>query len=570
MRIQVITQTRGRSGRAMQQKREVTGDWIRVGRAASSEIHLPDPRIALNQGLILNRDGLVYSEGESGNFSQTATALKSVRSLRFKPGTSIDIGPYKFTSVAPPPGFDGAVTIELMRPADAATAEFSTRSQKLTLASLRLPKRWASWLLFLVVAGVFFALPAGRVLELPWHAASQDVLMASDRFWNPGPVLLAHQPIEQKCSACHEVAFEHVKDTACLQCHQKIGHHVGPKLQPAALFSGERCTTCHRDHKGAKPTHRDDDTFCVDCHKDLQGKSKEAVAQNATDFARDHPPFRLSLPDAQGKAVRVRPGTQAITERSNLAFPHDLHLDPQGVKSPDQGRVKLDCGACHAPDASKRTFEPVAMKKHCQSCHKLEFEPAVTTREVPHGKAQEARVVVDEFYANLALNGVADSFQKAFGVPGEGLLRRAGSPSDTQRQSALSLAQAKAEKVATELFETRVCGTCHVVTRVETAGKPDWKVEPIRANHRWMPQARFDHRSHAQSKCTDCHAAAKSKVSSDVSMPTLEGCRQCHGGSKPAANLVTSNCLLCHGFHDAQHPWDPNFKPRLSPHVAGK
>ena len=26
---------------------------------------------------------------------------------------------------------------------------------------------------------------------------------AGDRMWNPGPLMLAHQPIEQRCAACH-------------------------------------------------------------------------------------------------------------------------------------------------------------------------------------------------------------------------------------------------------------------------------------------------------------------------------------------------------------------------------
>jgi hypothetical protein len=31
---------------------------------------------------------------------------------------------------------------------------------------------------------------------------------------------------------------------------------------------------------------------------------------------------------------------------------------------------------------------------------------------------------------------------------------------------------------------------------------------------------------------------------------------------------VTSNCLLCHGFHEQRHPWDPQFKPKAATRVA--
>lgn len=576
MKIQIITQARGRSGRVMQQKRMVQGDWIRVGRAASCEIHLADPRVALNQGLITDRGGMVYSEGEAGIVSPASTTRKAVKSVRLKPGTSIDVGPYKFTAIAPPPGYDGAITVELVRPLEEqVSGDIRERATKLSLKSLRLPKRSIAWLAFVFVAVVFFAIPAGRVLDLPWQAASEKNAITGDRFWNPGPVILAHQPFELKCAACHEVAFEHVKDRACLECHRNIGHHVPQAmLRPVSdkpgqgLFEGRRCTTCHLDHKGTKSTHRDNDRICVDCHRDLRAKVPGTSDLDVTDFAKDHPAFRLTMPAAEG-VRRVRMGSGPIREESNLIFPHDIHLDPQGIKSPTRGRVKLDCGACHVADFSKRTFVPVTMQKNCQECHKLEFEPAVTTREVPHGNAREAKTVIHEFYANLALNGVKDSFVKAFGVEGEGLLRRIGEPTEAQRKVALNMASQKAERVAQELFDVRSCKTCHAVTRTEKPDGPDWAVAKIRANNLWMPGSRFDHKSHAQSACTDCHAVTKSKSATDVAMPAIDTCRECHGGSTHSLEkTITSNCLMCHGFHETKHPWDPAFKPRGAVRVA--
>ena len=123
------------------------------------------------------------------------------------------------------------------------------------------------------------------------------------------------------------------------------------------------------------------------------------------------------------------------------------------------------------------------MEKHCQECHACEFEPAVTTREVPHGDAPKPRTVVEEFYANLALKGVPDSFCKAFGVPGEGLLRRVGEPlggpapgraRPGERQGA-----ARSRRSSSRCAS---CKTCHEVTRPR-GWRPDWKVAPIRANN---------------------------------------------------------------------------------------
>jgi predicted CXXCH cytochrome family protein len=543
MRIQLVT----RSGKGPV-KKTVAADWIRVGRNASCEIHLADPRVPLEAGMIVNREGLVYIEGEAG--SQNITR-KSVRSLRLKPNEPFDVGPYRLTPKAAPQGFDGAIEVEMARPLETGE-DFAKRTRLLTLASLGFTKRWSAWVWALTVVVLFLALPAGRVLDLPWRDTAPK-LGVGDRVWNPGPVMLAHQPIGQKCDACHQVAFEHVKDGACLDCHKAIGQHVEPKLQPAGLFQGERCTSCHSEHKGVKTTHRDDDHFCVACHRDLHAKSPGASAANVTDFANDHPDFRLTLATDAGPQ-RARLGEKPIRETPHLAFPHATHLDPQGVRSPDKGRVKMECASCHAPDASKRSFEPVTMAKHCQACHQLQFEPAVTTREVPHGQPAAALQVVEEFYANLALKGTRDSFQKAFGVPGEGLLRRAGEHGTAERQQALALASKKARLVGDELFEVRVCATCHEVAKQGD----EWKITPVRANTAWMPHARFDHKAHAQSACADCHATASSKSAADVSMPGVQACRECHGGSRPITGKVTSNCLLCHGFHDAQHPWDPS------------
>ena len=549
-----------RSGdRATPVKKTVTTEFVRVGRNASCEIHLPDPRIALEQGMLVHRDGLVYLEGEGP--SGKSTTRKSVRSRRLEPGEPLELGPYRLEAIAAPAGIDAAISVERVRTDEPATN--ARRAWRLTLASAGLSRRWTAWALFAAVLVAFLAIPAGRVLDLPWKDATRHPVVG-DRSWSPGRLMLAHQPIESRCESCHEVAFEHVRDRACLECHASIGHHVAPGLQPAALFAGARCTSCHRDHKGTKATHRDDDTFCVDCHRDVRTRAPESVSQDVRDFGATHPEFRVTVA-RDGKLVRIRQGSQPLAEPTALAFPHALHLDAKGVRSPQQGRIRLQCKSCHQPDALQRGFERVTMAKHCQECHALQFEPAVSAREVPHGKPAEALTTIEEFYANLALNGVRDSFQKAFGVPGEGLLRRVGDPGEAERHRALAMARAKAGRVAAELFEVRVCSTCHTVRR----GKDEWTIAPSPTQHAWMPRASFDHKSHLHVKCADCHAVAGSKRAADVAMPGIAQCRKCHSGAQPAEGKVRSSCLLCHGFHESGHAWDPSFRPRRAGNVAG-
>lgn len=536
-------------------RKVVEGEWLRVGRNASCEIHLPDARIGLEQGLIVSRDGPVYVEGEGG--SQNITR-KAVHAVRLKPGAAVEIGPYRLEGLQPPAGFDGAIAIHL--PAAAETAPRPAgRMSRHTLASVGLGKRRLAWALFALVLLVFLVVPLGRVLDLPWRDAAAR-LPLGDRAWNPGPLTLAHEPVAGDCGACHEVAFNHVKNGACLECHGSIGAHAQPGLRPAALSREARCTSCHREHKGVKPTHRDDAGFCIDCHRDVKSVAADARSSSVSDFAADHPAFRVTI-----AGVRVREGSQPLIQSPGLAFNHAVHVDAKGVKHPAKGRVTLDCGACHHPDASRRAFEPIAMRRDCAECHRLQFEPAVTAREVPHGDPREATQVLDEFYASLALNGTADSFQKAFGVPGEGLLRRVGEPADDQRRNALAMAQQKSKRVARDLFEVRVCKTCHAV-KPEGTG---WNVAPVKLQRRWMPHARFDHRTHAQAPCAKCHDVQASKTSSDVAMPTRDTCLECHAGRRPTQGKVTSSCLLCHDFHDREHRWDPAFVPRKpAPRVA--
>ena len=137
MRVQLVT----RSPQGAPVKKTVVADWLRVGRNASCEIHLPDPRVPLEHGMIVNREGLVYLEGESGNQNITR---KSVRAVRLKVGEPLEIGPYRITLQAPPQGFDASVLVELVRPLEAAD-DFVSRNTRLTLGSMGFTKRWASW-----------------------------------------------------------------------------------------------------------------------------------------------------------------------------------------------------------------------------------------------------------------------------------------------------------------------------------------------------------------------------------------------------------------------------------------
>jgi hypothetical protein len=246
-----------------------------------------------------------------------------------------------------------------------------------------------------------------------------------------------------------------------------------------------------------------------------------------------------------------------LVERPRFKFPHDVHLK-SSVRGP-KGRKTLTCASCHVPDSSGRSFMGIDMKRSCVECHTLEFEPAVTTRQVPHGSAEDATVTVQEFYASIALNNIPVDVVN-LGDIRRGLPRFTGGViSEDQRRQALAWARVKADQVTEDLFEKRVCIVCHEVTRKMTSGRTgasgEWVIAPVHLATSRFPKARFDHASHRTGniKCTDCHAVEKSHSSVDIPMPEIGKCRECHAGNAASGNRVVSTCISCHDFHIAGH-----------------
>ena len=65
---------------------------------------------------------------------------------------------------------------------------------------------------------------------------------------------------------------------------------------------------------------------------------------------------------------------------------------------------------------------------------------------------------------------------------------------------------------------------------------------------RWLPHANFDHEAHQMVECASCHAKAnESRETSDVLIPGVQTCRQCHRAGQDAAE---ARCFECHVYHD--------------------
>ncbi|MEP7181651.1 MAG: cytochrome c3 family protein [Betaproteobacteria bacterium] len=559
MRLRLATVTRNRKGQPVRALRTIEGDSFAIGRGAQCPIFLPDPRVALEHATIFRSEGATRLAAVG-----TATLLVEGQhspEIALAPGSYVEVGPYGVTVEVPPPDADLALAVELKRPLPDDLADIKVRS-RMSLTAAGLAKRRPAWMLLGALLLLFLAVPVINAVIPPLREVTAKFPWPPDLPWNPGPLAAGHAGIAHDCRVCHELPFVHVRDRTCLKCHGNVTGHAATPTAQADLFGDTRCANCHADHKGETGLVRSDAGLCADCHGDLKRRLPDTKLADARDFAKAHPEFRVTLWRGPGKGdvVRVVQTDKAnLVERSGLRFPHVLHLQ-QSIRGP-KGRVVLECRSCHVPDAAGRSFAPVQMTKHCSDCHTLEFEPAVTSRQVPHGSVDAVMLTMQEFYASIALNNIAvDTVD-----PGDirrGIPRPAGGTvTEEQRQRAQAWARAKAEKTAQDLFEARVCIVCHEVVKMTGPGGERggiaWNVAPVRLASSWLPKSQFDHGKHRTYKCEDCHdKVAKSKSSADVNIPDVESCRVCHAGSEPVANKVVSTCVSCHGFHLPGHaPW---------------
>jgi predicted CXXCH cytochrome family protein len=575
MDIQVTYISVNRRGLQQRDQQRVAGPSINIGRGTQCQIHLPDPRIALQHAHITVSESDATLEAETGRIQVNGRAVDGAK---LAVGDRIEAGPYLLEIEAPPAGVPLALTVTLVVPLES----FGGDGRRFTLGPPRMSKRRLSYIGFVGTLLLCLLVPISPDLlgysAMPGDKSASDgpedvVRTVSAKFlqaWNPGPVSRSHQPVGADCHACHQFPFVQVRDLSCIACHKRIKEHV-----PAAELTGTqgqafrdtRCAECHRDHKGMQMAPRAQEQ-CADCHRDVKSVAADAKSGKATDFRSEHPEFRLSLldadkPDTIRRVRQSKPASPDMVERSNLKFNHKLHLDPGGVRDPEgkrdvagmrdaQGRATvLKCDDCHQPNEGGRLMTPVSMELHCQRCHSLAFEPKVTKRQAVHGDEAEIATMLREFYARLALGDVPPDVNPPQDMP---RMRPGAVLTYQERQQVLKIADQKANLVLRELFDTRkVCSTCHEVTR--KADSVGWKVAPVRVAQVWMPQALFSHAKHTAEECTKCHDVSQSKDSKHIAMPDIATCRECHVGARPVSGKVTSDCATCHKFHEGRDYW---------------
>ncbi len=431
----------------------------------------------------------------------------------------------------------------------------------------------------------------GRVLFMCATPALAVAILATyavckhDRIYELGPVSTAHAFIGDECWRCHtenglvtatwkslcdDVPV--VPDKACTVCHAGPPHHAGHKQHgPAA------CADCHLEHRGQQQLAAIDDRHCVACHADLNATHRQQAtfASGIHSFA-DHPEFALfdtRRIDSIGATHRVR-GVAVVNngrwqDTAKIRLNHAVHLNPKGILGLDGKRHKLDCRACHTPDAAGY-MQPINYERHCAECHrdKLNFDSQrFADVSVPHGDAEAARGVIRQRYveyylAHPKLHAAAEapdaaSEQKEMEKRDEGpvsLDRTIPGKPPRLPQRGWTWVNEQVENAERALFLQRQDGCRYCHTKVEPAGQT-WRVEPPRIPYRWYLHARFRHDRHRMLTCTACHTQAEtSQNTTDVLLPSITICRTCHINStaQPQAGAARAHCALCHDYHRHQ------------------
>jgi len=387
------------------------------------------------------------------------------------------------------------------------------------------------------------------------------------------PVSLAHASYNNDCAACHDQAFQpiarlfgssmahSVSDANCNKCHEGMVHHATQAHQPA-------CVACHREHRGHEvlATHVAD-RQCVGCHRDLpnhlQSGAITTFHPTITQFNRDHPEFRATTKD--------------MKDPSKIKFNHkahlDLDIDALRIASEKAGRdLKLlpgamTCAHCHQMDDERKYLLPISYDKHCMTCHTLnvgltgefanDLKAAASSfarTPLPHKEPAIVRAVLRDRLVQFAQQHAIVGSKVELKLPRPLPWKPERNVTDEQ----WSWASAQAAKAEALLFLNKQaqkadvltsCGQCHI-EKGRADGVPIYEKSAIPS--RWYPQSVFNHGSHRNMTCIDCHdqnahgqSVAQSRTASDVLMPTLQKCQECHVGKGGSRNA----CVECHRYH---------------------
>lgn len=594
MKLLLVT-IRTRAGSDEVSKREtiLEGDEIHVGRAVSMEICLPDIGVDYQHATVTMIGGKLVMKAAGVGGIKVGGKDRDEADLATD---AVTIGRYTFRGE---PARDGADAVMVMEEAAASEAPIHKKRGKRELENVLPSRRILAWVFSLAIIGIFLAWPMADVLQR--EAPTSDAVVvegmartdvpaptAMEIAWSSGPISKAHSMIENDCAACHQRPFEMTTNNACLACHATTQNHADTQAHPALALDNQRCASCHKEHNGGTEPTAVAELACFQCHSDIRAFSPKAELANITDFDKDHPPFKLALVTTvaqqdgtllpQVQRVPFEPG-KPLVEQSGLKFPHNKHLVAGGMKSPT-GKEQLNCASCHQQEPGGKLMRPIDMERDCARCHQMTFNAAGIERELPHANEDEVARILENYFIAAALEGGVTTESAPTVVKRKRKRRIAGQNTNETRVTALSdsdrgiaIDWAKKEAVIQmdTIFGVRLCGNCHEAQKApDAAGIERWRVQPALIQRQWMQKGGFAHDPHEAMECTTCHEAPKSTKSSDVLMPNLASCQDCHKGSDEP-NGARAECVTCHEYHiDSRTPMSPEHADIFHTRAAAK
>ncbi len=540
------------------------GERATIGRGTDQSIQISDRRIPLAHSVLTVNGQNLWLKAESGH-SFTVNDHVS-RNSALNEGDVVDVLGHQIRVL---PGSDSAeyiveVTIEESH-VEPLRDRFTTR-----LRELSYPQRKLSWLFFVLILAIGAGIPAiGFFVGMD---VLRDSPLPDDSQWLAGELHHTHAFTGDECNFCHTIPFVQVRDQDCLTCHQTVNHHFDTNFHGADDTSGNQCEDCHKEHSGPESITRKDQAVCTVCHEDLAAVDLESeILRPATDFLTDHPDFKVSIESLSDTglwgAKRQDLSAVDLKEESNLIFPHDLHMDKNGIDSVD-GTVVMACADCHESEKGGLRMLTVTMEKHCASCHQLTFDSESPERVVAHGSPKQLMYDLQGYYAYQFLyRDKRAAVVEAAPAPTPTVQRKARRPGRASHEPKKLITEFVPEKSSTvpmteqarlyvekrvteaaaNLFERQTCTICHDIS-IDNSKDIPWIVKPVRLTGDWFPMADFSHRSHKNMQCDSCHEAEGSGEATDVLMPDIASCQVCHGG-EDASDRLQSTCITCHKFH---------------------
>jgi hypothetical protein len=388
---------------------------------------------------------------------------------------------------------------------------------------------------------------------------------AGRQVFQSGPVSPGHAPHADDCGRCHVdwfrpagrllgVAVRSVPDSACAACH--AGHAAAPVHRKDA--PEQNCAVCHREHRDCPDLTVMSDLRCTACHeKPRLANGSVSRVEKVAAFPGSHPDFGVLRRQEKDPA--------------QLHFNHAVHLGLRrggpyrGIEGPLDKLQADGCGFCHVSDRAGRYVQPVVRyQEHCAPCHPLAIQVCATAPDpetqaaleqfrrqpAPHVEPEKVRAEIRQRLARLARQHPAllspPPASPARPFPGK-------APPGPQKRDESAWVDRQLETAEYALFAAAGgCGFCHVPESGGSLARPGElpKYAPTQIRSRWFTEGVFSHKAHARPllECRACHPAATSRATSDVLLPGIPKCQECHtpGGS------ARSDCRECHRYHEVR------------------